>query len=320
LKRLTGVEAALVVNNNASAVLLALTALAQRQRVVISRTQMVEIGGGFRIPDVMKQSGARLVEVGTTNRVHLTDYERALLEPTAMILRAHHSNYKIIGFTSEPELSEMANLAHKQGLILMDDLGSGALLDTSRYGLSREPMVQESIKAGADLVCFSGDKLLGGPQAGILIGKKNLVDKIKKHPLARAVRADKMGLAALSSTLMHYLKGEAEEKIPIWQMISSSPQQLKQRAQNWREVLGFGEVFASHSAVGGGSLPGEQLPTFVFRIPTSHPDSFLDRLRAQKPPVIARIEDDGILLDPRTIFAEDEPKLLNAVQEVYSSM
>jgi L-seryl-tRNA(Ser) seleniumtransferase len=318
LKQLTGVEAALVVNNNASAVLLALTALAHRQRVVISRTQMVEIGGGFRIPDVMKQSGARLVEVGTTNRVHMKDYELALLQPTAMILRAHHSNYKIIGFTSEPDLLEIAVLAHKHGLILMDDLGSGALLDTSQFGLAKEPMVQDSIQAGADLVCFSGDKLLGGPQAGILIGKKNLIEKIKHHPLARAVRADKMCLAALSTTLMHYLKGEAEEKIPIWQMISSSPQKMKQQAKSWKDKLGFGEVVASHSTVGGGSLPGELLPTYALRIETPHPDKFLDRLRGQNPPVIARIEDDALFFDPRTIFSEDEPTMLQSIRAVYS--
>ena len=221
LQRITGAQAALVVNNNASAVLLALTGLAKRRAVVISRSQLVEIGGGFRVPDVMKQSGARLVEVGTTNRVHLSDYEAALEEKPALFLHAHRSNFQITGFTSEPVLSEIADLAHQHEIPLVDDLGSGALLDTARYGLAHEPMVQESLAEGADLVCFSGDKLLGGPQAGIIIGRADLVAKLKKHPLARAIRADKLILSALSATLLHYLKDEAEEEIPIWRMISA---------------------------------------------------------------------------------------------------
>ncbi|MCK5430485.1 MAG: L-seryl-tRNA(Sec) selenium transferase, partial [Anaerolineales bacterium] len=210
LQRLTGAEGALVVNNNAAAVMLVLTALARRRAVVIARSQLVEIGGGFRIPDVMKQSGARLVEVGTTNRVHLRDYEIALEEKPTVFLRVHRSNFRILGFTSEPELAEIAEVAHRTGLSMVDDLGSGSLIDTARYGLGHEPMVQESLAAGADLVCFSGDKLLGGPQAGIIIGRADLVTKLKKHPLARAIRADKLGLSALSATLLHYLKDEAE--------------------------------------------------------------------------------------------------------------
>lgn len=318
LTRLTGAEAALVVNNNASAVLLALTTLARRRRVVISRTQLVEIGGGFRIPDVMKQSGARLVEVGTTNRVHLADYEQALMEPAAMIFRAHHSNFKIIGFTSEPELTELVHLAQLRGLLIMDDLGSGALLDTSQYGLVREPLVQDSVSAGVDITCFSGDKLLGGPQAGILVGKKEILERIKKHPLARAVRADKMCLAALSATLMHYLKGEAEQKIPIWRMISASTEEIRKRANAWQERLGFGEVIPGKSTVGGGSLPEETLETFVLRIPMTHADRYLAHLRKKDPPVIARIEGDSILFDPRTIFPEDDSILLGAMGEVLS--
>jgi L-seryl-tRNA(Ser) seleniumtransferase len=206
LRRLTGAEAALVVNNNAAAVLLALSALAARRRAVIARTQLVEIGGGFRVPDVMAQSGAKLVEVGTTNKVRLADYEEALQEPAALVLRAHRSNFKIIGFTEEPELKEIAGAAHAHGVPCMDDLGSGALLATERFGLAHEPTVQESLAAGVDLVCFSGDKLLGGPQAGIIIGRADLLAKIKRHPLARAVRADKSCLAGISATLLHYLK------------------------------------------------------------------------------------------------------------------
>jgi L-seryl-tRNA(Ser) seleniumtransferase len=192
LKRLIGVESALVVNNNAAAVLLVLSALARRQHVIISRTQLIEIGGGFRVPDVMRQSGAKLVSIGTTNRVHLHDYETALREPAALVLCAHHSNFRIIGFTSEPTLKEITFLAHQAGIPMVHDLGSGALLDTEQYGLAHEPTVQESLKAGADIICFSGDKLLGGPQAGIIVGKTEYLSKIKKHPLARAVRADKL--------------------------------------------------------------------------------------------------------------------------------
>lgn len=316
LVRLTGAEAALVVNNNASAVLLALTALAKRRRVIISRSQLIEIGGGFRIPDVMKQSGARLVEVGTTNRVHIKDYEEAMQEPAVMILRAHSSNFRIIGFTSEPELKELVKLAHKRNLFVMDDLGSGALLDTSRFGLLKEPMVQESIGSGVDLVCFSGDKLMGGPQAGILVGKKELISKLKKHPLARAVRADKMALAAMSATLMHYLKEEAEKKVPVWQMISAQEEELQIRAQGWRKALGFGDVVTSHSTVGGGSLPEETLPTYALKIDTDRPDQFLAALREQTPPVIARIESGSVLFDPRTVFKQDDASLISSIRSV----
>src|SRR5688500_10368186 len=257
LQKLTGAEAAVVVNNNASAVLLVLSALANRKRVVISRTQLVEIGGGFRVPDVMKQSGAKLVEVGATNKVRLSDYTEALEEPAALVMRAHRSNFKIVGFTEEPELRNIVDVAHKANVPVVDDLGSGALLDTFKYGLAHEPTVQESLSAGVDLVCFSGDKLLGGPQAGIIVGKKDLIDKIRKHPLARAVRADKTCLAGITATLIHYLKDEAENEIPIWRMISLTPEQLKIRAEMWRDALGQGDIVKSESTVGGGSLPEE---------------------------------------------------------------
>ena len=220
LQKLFGVEAALVVNNNASAVLLVLSALANKKRVIIPRSQLIEIGGGFRVPDVMKQSGAKLLEIGTTNKVRLSDYESALAEPTALVMRAHRSNFKIIGFTEEPELKEIVGAAHKADVPVVDDLGSGALIDTAKYGFAHEPTVQESLAAGVDIVCFSGDKLLGGPQAGIIVGKKELLDKIKKHPLARAVRADKTCLAGIVATLTHYLKDEAEREIPVVRMMS----------------------------------------------------------------------------------------------------
>jgi L-seryl-tRNA(Ser) seleniumtransferase len=319
LIRLTGAEAALVVNNNAAAVLLALMALARHKRVIISRTQLVEIGGGFRVPDIMSQSGAKLVEVGATNRVHLVDYEEALREPAAMVLHAHHSNFRMIGFTSEPELAEIARAAHRLGVLMADDLGSGALLDTTRYGLGHEPTVQDSLAAGVDLVCFSGDKLLGGPQAGIITGRSDLVAKLKRHPLARALRADKLCLASLSATLLHYLKGEAEQEVPVWRMISASQAALRERAEAWKACLEPlphpGEVIPGLSTVGGGSLPGETLPTFLLAVKAPRPDRFLARLRKTTPPVIARVEDDQVLFDPRTVLPEQDALFITALRE-----
>ena len=316
LQRITRAEAALVVNNNAAAVLLVLSALARRRAVVIARSQLVEIGGGFRVPDVMKQSGARLLEVGTTNRIHLADYEDALAENPVMFMRAHRSNFRIVGFTSEPDLDEIAAVAHRAGILFVDDLGSGSLLDTSRFGLGHEPMVQESLAAGADLVCFSGDKLLGGPQAGIIVGRADLIAKLKKYPLARAIRADKLCLSALSATLLHYLKDEAERAIPIWRMIAASPDQLEGRSRHWAQALGQGEVIDGESTVGGGSLPGETMPTRLLSLSPNSPNRFLARLRQAEPPVIARLQDDRILLDPRTVLPEQEPELLAAVKHV----
>jgi L-seryl-tRNA(Ser) seleniumtransferase len=314
LQLLLGTQAALIVNNNASAVMLALSALANRKRVIISRTQLVEIGGGFRIPDVMKQSGAKLVEIGTTNRVHLQDYELALSEPAAMVMHAHRSNFKIIGFTSEPDLQQIAQAAHHSGYPLLDDIGSGALLMTENYGLAHESTVQESLAAGADLVLFSGDKLVGGPQAGIIVGKADLIQKIKKHPMARAVRADKMCLAALSATLLHYLKDEAENEIPIWRMIATPPSQIKARAKKWVSEIGNGEVIPGFSTIGGGSLPGESLPTWLLALDVGKADNFLKKLRSMNPPIIARTENDRILFDPRTVLPENEGSFLVGLQ------
>jgi L-seryl-tRNA(Ser) seleniumtransferase len=314
LQILLETQAALVVNNNASAVMLALSALASRKRVIISRTQMVEIGGGFRIPDVMKQSGAKLVEIGTTNQVHLHDYELALKEPAALVMHAHRSNFKIIGFTSEPDLRDIATAAHITGHPLLDDIGSGALLMTERFGLAHEPTVQESLAAGSDLVCFSGDKLVGGPQAGIIVGRADLIQKLKKHPMARAVRADKMCLAALSATLSHYLKDEAETEIPIWRMITTHPNQIKARAKNWVSKIGDGEVISGFSTIGGGSLPGESIPTWLLALDVGKADNFLSKLRSMNPPIIARTENDRILLDPRTVLPENENIFLEGLQ------
>ena len=315
LIRLTRAEAALVVNNNAGAVLLALSALARRKRVIVSRSQLVEIGGGFRIPDVMAQSGAKLVEVGTTNRVHPADFEAALQEPAALVVRAHHSNFRIIGFTTEPDLAELVEIAHRHGVAVLDDLGSGTFLDTARFGLLHEPTIQESVQAGADVICFSGDKLLGGPQAGILIGKRDLIARIKKHPLARAVRADKLCLAALSATLLHYLMDEAESQIPVWQMIGRTLQDSRQRAQAWQAALGAGEVIAGFSTIGGGSLPEATLPTALLALRPPQPNKFMDKLRQASPPVIARVEEEQVVFDPRTVFEDQDAALLAGIRQ-----
>jgi L-seryl-tRNA(Ser) seleniumtransferase len=310
LKRVTGAEAAFVVNNNAGAVLLALSALACGKGALISRGQLVEIGGGFRVPDVMEQSGATLIEVGTTNRTHRRDYEMALVtKEIAAIVRAHSSNFRTVGFTTEVPLEELVELANWKAIPLIDDLGSGALFDTAQYGLAHEPMVQESVAAGAHVICFSGDKLLGGPQAGIIVGKAQYVEPLKKHPLARALRLDKLDLAALSATLVHYLKGEATQKIPVWRMISLPLSEIEQQAQIFAQQLqavGFtAEVIDGQSTVGGGSLPGETLPTKLVALTVNNPDDFLARLRRGDPPVVARIENDRVVFDLRTVMDED---------------
>jgi L-seryl-tRNA(Ser) seleniumtransferase len=317
LKKLTGAEAALVVNNNAAAVLLILTALARRRGVLIARSQLVEIGGGFRVPDVMQQSGARLVEIGTTNRVHLSDYEQNLAERNiALILHAHRSNFKLVGFTSEPTLHEIAGVAHRAAIMLVNDLGSGSLLETTRFGLGHEPTVQESLEAGVDLVSFSGDKLLGGPQAGIIVGRGNLVAKLKKHPLARAMRADKLCLAALNATLLHYLKDEAEREIPVWRMISAALDDLHDRATSWCQAIGQGEVIPGQSTVGGGSLPEETLPTYLLALHLPNPNRVLAQLRASHPPTVARVQDDRVVFDPRTVLVEQEAALLEGIKNL----
>jgi L-seryl-tRNA(Ser) seleniumtransferase len=307
LKRVTGAEAAFVVNNNAGAVLLALSALAAGKGALISRGQLVEIGGGFRVPEVMAQSGAQMIEVGTTNRTHRRDYEMALVtREVAAIVRAHSSNFRTIGFTTEVPLAELVELANWKNIPLIDDLGSGALIDTAQYGLMREPMVQESIATGAHVICFSGDKLLGGPQAGIIVGKEQYVAPLRKHPLARALRIDKLDLAALSATLIHYLKDEAVTMIPVWRMISRPLDEMDRLAHDFAkqlQSLGFkAEVIDGQSTIGGGSLPGETLPTKLVALTIDNPDTFLARLRRSDPPVIARIESDRVVFDLRTVL------------------
>ncbi len=313
LRELTGAEDALVVNNNASALVLILSALAKDAEVVISRGQLVEIGGGFRIPDIMRESGARLVEVGATNRTRIADFTAALSDRTAMLLRAHASNFKQVGFVEQPLLSELAALAHERGLLAVDDLGSGTLLDTAPFGLEHEPTIQESVAAGADLVCFSGDKLLGGPQAGVIVGRSDVVERLKHHPLARALRVDKLTYAALMATLQHYRRDEATDCIPVWRMISCPLDEIRERALSWSAAVG-GRVVAGESTVGGGSLPGATLPTALLAIDCESPDKLMARLRRAEPPVIARIADERVLLDPRTVLPAQDEALLKALK------
>jgi L-seryl-tRNA(Ser) seleniumtransferase len=317
LCRLTGAEAALVVNNNAAAVLLILMTFAQGREVILSRSQLVEIGGGFRIPDVMRQSGATLVEVGTTNRTYAHDYEAAITENTVALMRVHRSNFRLLGFTYEPSLAEMVELATEQDLLLFDDLGSGTLLDTAPYGLAHEPMIQESVAAGASLVSCSGDKLLGGPQAGIILGRADLIARLKRFPLTRALRVDKTTLAGLQATLRHYLLGEAIDKVPVWRMISQDEGILNKRARAWaRKLEGLGlqvQVVPGQSAVGGGSLPGETLPSRLVVLEVASPDTVAARLRAAEPPVISRIEEGRLVFDTRTVLPEQEPILWSLI-------
>jgi len=320
LVRLTGAEAAIAVNNNASALLLALSTVAAGREVIISRGQLVEIGGGFRIPDVMRQSGALLVEVGTTNRTYLRDYESAITEATAALLRVHASNFRIVGFTESPPIADLAALARARGLLFLDDIGSGCLLDTVRFGLAPEPTPQESLAAGADAVLFSGDKLLGGPQAGIVVGRREVVERMRCHPLARAVRMDKASIAGLATTLTHYLRGEALTKVPVWRMIATPVPDLERRARRWARAIGQGaRVCDGRSMIGGGSLPEESLPTRMVSLLApagTTVDEIARRLRAGDPPIVARIERDALLLDPRTVDPRDDSVLIRRLREV----
>jgi L-seryl-tRNA(Ser) seleniumtransferase len=316
LRQLTGAEAALVVNNNASAVLLALTALAKRKEVIVSRGQAVEIGGGFRIPDVMRQSGAKLVEVGTTNCTYIYDYEQAISPRTAALLRVHSSNFRVEGFTHSVTLEEMVAFGNEHGLPVFDDLGSGCFLDTTVYGLAPEPMVQQSIALGVGLAFFSGDKLVGGPQAGVIVGKKLFVDKLKRHPLARALRIDKIRLTGLAATLIHYLKGEALVKIPVWRMVSMPLDDVERRARVWAQALGdLAQVIEGETMVGGGSLPGSTLSTRLVAVGEkcgrkNLAQSLARGLRCNEPSLIGRINGDVLLLDPRTVFPEEDDIVL----------
>ncbi len=311
LCRLTGAEAAMAVNNNASAVLLALSALAAGKDVAISRGQLVEIGGGFRVPDVMRQSRAKLIEVGTTNRTRAADYDAAVGPKAAAIMRVHSSNFKIIGFTEAASIEEMAAVARARGVLLLDDLGSGCLLDTQPFGLPPEPTPQGSVEAGVDVAMFSGDKLLGGPQGGLIVGRRDAIDRMKRHPLARAVRLDKASIAGLAATLLLYLQGRALDRIPVWRMIGMPLDALAGRADAMARAIGeAASVVDGRSMIGGGSLPEESLPTKLVALDARSANAAAARLRGAG--IIARVEDGRVLLDPRTIFPEDDGRVAAA--------
>jgi L-seryl-tRNA(Ser) seleniumtransferase len=323
LCRLSGAESALVVNNNAGAVLLALNTLAEGREVIVSRGELVEIGGAFRIPDVMKRSGALLKEVGTTNRTHLQDYQKAIGSQTALLLKVHTSNFRVIGFTSSVPLQDLVQLGRQYDLPVMEDLGSGCLIDLSRYGLQKEATVPEAVGAGADVVTFSGDKLLGGPQAGILLGKKNVIDAMKTNPLARALRIDKLTLAALESTLLFYLdEKKAMREIPTLRMLGFDLNKLKRRARRLSKrlskVVQQAEMGIREdvSQVGGGALPLQNLPTMVLAIKPRNlsVNSLEEILRKGDPPIIGRISKDELVLDMRTVFDEEIPLLTNGIE------
>ncbi|MFI5331626.1 MAG: L-seryl-tRNA(Sec) selenium transferase [Desulfobaccales bacterium] len=330
LKEITGAEAALVLNNNAGAVLLALTALARDQEVIISRGQLVEIGGSFRLPEIMAVSGARMREVGATNKTHLRDYEQAISLETAMLLKVHPSNFRITGFTSEVALPDLVALGRRYNLLVVEDLGSGCLVDLSRYGIEREPTVQETLKAGADLVLFSGDKLLGGPQAGLALGERSVISRLRHHPLTRALRPDKLTLAGLEATLRLYLDEPlAMVAIPTLHLLSRPvaelDRQAKALARSLRRALGDRiqvRVMASVGRVGGGALPQVSLPSraLALAVPALTPQQLEARLRQAQPPIIARIEQDSLLLDMRTLLPDDLPALKAALQGVFSGL
>ena len=308
LHRLTGAEAALVVNNNAGAVLLALAALAEGREVVVSRGELIEIGDGFRIPDVLARSGARLVEVGTTNRTRAADYERAVGEETAVLLRVHQSNFRVVGFSERPRLEEVAAVARGHGLPLVDDLGSGALTPSDTVLLGDvEPSARESLAAGADLVCFSGDKLLGGPQAGIVVGRAGLVERLRRHPLQRALRIDKLSLAALEGTLLLHL--DAPERLPVLRMLAQDADAVRARAERLATAT-RGEVEETVGRVGGGALPLAELPSFA----CSLPDALAEPLRTGEPPIIGVVRDGRLLLDCLTLTDAEAEEAAAAVR------
>ncbi len=317
LSRLTGAESALVVNNNAAAVLLVLSALTQGGEVIVSRGELVEIGGSFRVPEIMESCGAKLREVGATNKTHLYDYERAIGPETKAIMKVHTSNYRIVGFSETPALSDLVKLGHDRGLPVIEDLGSGSLVNLERFGLHDEPTVLDSLKAGVDVVSFSGDKLLGGPQAGIILGKKQYLDILKKHPLNRAMRVDKMTLAALEATLRSYEAGTPEE-IPVIGMLAAGPETLRQKAEALRgqiEKTGVScEIVETEGRVGGGSVPNQSLPSFAVAL-DGDVNVLEETLRLGQHPIVGRIHNGRYLLDVRTLMEADFPTIAAAVRE-----
>lgn len=318
---ITGAESAMLVNNNASAVMLILSTLAEGHEVITSRGELIEIGGAFRIPDVCTHSGARLIEVGTTNKTHLVDYENAITEDTAAILKVHTSNYRILGFTEDVSASEMLDLKKEHDIYIIEDLGSGVLIDLSKYGMEYEPTVQDSIKNGVDVVSFSGDKLLGGPQAGIIVGKKDIIDKLKKNHMTRALRVDKFTIAALETVLRYYLDEElAIEKVPVLNMLTAQADKLQKKAADLYEVLkdveGFNiSIVETESEVGGGSLPLEKLPSYGIAIASEdlNEGRIEEKLRSWDIPIIARVYNESVVLDVRTIFEEEYSEIRKAL-------
>ncbi|MCT4606346.1 MAG: L-seryl-tRNA(Sec) selenium transferase [Marinisporobacter sp.] len=323
ITKLTGAEAAMVVNNNAAAVLLVLDTLAKNKEVIVSRGQLVEIGGAFRVPDVMQQSGAKLVEVGTTNKTHFSDYENAISEETAVLLKVHTSNYRILGFTEEVSLKDLINLGKKSNIPVIEDIGSGTFIDFSKYGLYKEPTVQESVLAGADIVTFSGDKLLGGPQAGVIVGKEKYIKEMKKNPYTRAFRVDKLTLAALEATLRLYLNEEEEviHQIPTLRMLTISLDEIKEKADTLYEMLKNNvknctiEKIEGVSQVGGGSMPLEEMPTVLIRIKPENisVNKFEALLRTYETPIITRISEDQVVIDVRTLKLDEFDIIVNGL-------
>lgn len=327
LNDITGAESSLIVNNNAAAVFVSLSALSRGKEVIVSRGELVEIGGSFRVPDVMSASGATLVEVGTTNKTHLRDYENAITGNTGMLLKIHRSNFRIIGFTKEVEIDELVTLGRKHGIPVMFDLGSGCLVDLKPYGITIEPTVQEVIKTGADIVSFSGDKLLGGPQGGVIVGRRGLIDIIAKYPLMRAVRIDKLTLSAFEAVLMKYLDEDtAKREIPTLQMLLQDPGAIQARAKRiaagLKKALGGAEdlataaVISDSSQSGGGALPEIEFETFAVAVRPERisVNKLEERLRLGKPPIVARIKEDALLLDARTIREREIPDLIKGLR------
>ncbi len=327
ITKITGAESVIAVNNNAAAVLLILSALAKDKQVVVSRGELVEIGGSFRVPDVMSQSGSKLVEVGTTNKTHLFDYENAVGEETIALLKVHTSNYRIVGFTESVPVEELANLAHKHNILVIEDIGSGVLVDLRKYGLSYEPTVQESIKAGADLVCFSGDKLLGGPQAGIIVGKKHLIDKIKKHPLTRALRIDKFTAIALETVFHEYIDEErAVKNIPVLKLINRDIDDIKIQAEElynklYPQINDYCNINLEmcESQIGGGSLPLERLNSYAisFKPMTITTACFEKKLRQLEVPIIGRIVNDNFVIDLRTVLEGETHIIYESLKNIF---
>jgi len=322
LKDLCGAEDALVVNNCAAAALLILTVLAKDGETIVSRGELVEIGGDFRVPDVMASSGTRMVEVGTTNRTHLEDYRRAINSNTRLIMRVHPSNYRIVGFASSPELSELSSLAREAGLPLYEDAGSGQLSDLRKYGVIDEPIVREIIDSGVDVVSFSGDKLLGSAQAGLIVGKHAIVSRLRKHPLYRALRSDKLRLATLEATLVSHQRDLAQEEVPVLQMLSLTAGEIEQRARNLMESIEQAsvsfELIAGESTIGGGAGPTSTLPTTLIAI--THREKSAQELehelRTSSPAIISRISEGKVLLDLRTVFPDELPAVLEALKSL----